>query len=107
MNRTDFSALSKVSSATAAITCIMVANFGFLAAAFAFRDKFMIFEFYLAVCFVEVVMMVVCDRLLNSLNLKSLAEQQGKQLELMTSLTEERRKLLDKHKEVSDNKRER
>jgi hypothetical protein len=100
----DFSSLVKIKSPITAVTCILVANFGFLASAFAFRDKFMIFEFYLSVCFIEVVMSALCDRLIQASLLMEASKQQQEQLSQVSTLLREQAALLGKYKAVLDKK---
>lgn len=94
----DFSALSRVSTHTAAVTCIVVANFGFLSVAFATRPNFGIIEFYLLVCFIEIGMIAICERLVLAAVLTSLAKRQQKQLEQAQSQLREHALLLAKYK---------
>jgi len=100
----DFSALAKIKSPITAVTCTLVANFGFLATAFAFRDKFMLFEFYLSVCFIEVVMYNLCERLIQASLLMDTSKQQQAQLSQVSTLLREQAALLDKYKAELDKK---
>lgn len=61
MSEQDFSALSKISTHTAAMTCILVSNYGFLSAAFFARKNFEFYEFYATIGLVEIVTYAVCS----------------------------------------------
>jgi hypothetical protein len=77
MSTQDFSSLAKISNPVAAITCILVANYGFLSAAFFARKYFGPYEFYAAVGLVEVVTYAACSLISGTSTILSLSRPKG------------------------------
>jgi len=66
--------LEAIKSEYSAVSVIMSGNFVFLSSAVFNRDKFVILEFYLFVCFIQFVVAVVCFQLLRQGQLHLISE---------------------------------